>query len=180
MRCLLPELLQNSDVFEIALGGFGGPVTQAAQALEQALTISPRDEQGALVLADAVLAKACGWSRLLPVLAIGLRHADLRTEGQALGLACHDAVVAAAREILPLAADLARRAEHLLQVAPKLRAKASDAALSRFLSQDALAPSLALTDLMSDRAARRLCERLVALKAVREFTGRDSFRLYGL
>jgi hypothetical protein len=33
---------------------------------------------------------------------------------------------------------------------------------------------------MSDRAARRLCDRLVALGALRELTGRDSFRLYGV
>ena len=35
-------------------------------------------------------------------------------------------------------------------------------------------------DFMSDRAARRLCDRLVALGAVRELTGRDTFRLYGV
>ncbi|MCP1169857.1 DUF1403 family protein, partial [Limimaricola sp. ASW11-118] len=64
-------------------------------------------------------------------------------------------------------------------VAPKLRAKGADAAVEVFLAQDALAPT-ALTHLMSDRAARRLCDRLVALGALRELTGRDSFRLYGL
>ena len=45
-------------------------------------------------------------------------------------------------------------------------------------TRDALAPgALAF---MSDRAARRLCDRLVALGAVRELTGRDTFRLYGV
>tara|TARA_R100000687_G_scaffold77703_1_gene70407 strand:+ start:278 stop:397 length:120 start_codon:yes stop_codon:yes gene_type:complete len=33
---------------------------------------------------------------------------------------------------------------------------------------------------LSDRAARRLCDRLVDLGVVRELTGRDTFRLYGV
>ena len=48
-----------------------------------------------------------------------------------------------------------------------------------FLTWDSLAPS-ALTSLNSDRAARRFCDRLVELGAVRELTGRDTFRLYGV
>lgn len=78
-----------------------------------------------------------------------------------------------------MAADLARRAAHLNAVAPKLRAKGAEEAVALFLTRDAVA-STALTSLSSDRAARRFCDRLVELGAVRELTGRDSFRLYGI
>ena len=78
-----------------------------------------------------------------------------------------------------MAADLARRAEHLTAVAPKLRGKRAGEAVTLFLSRDAVAPA-ELTGLMSDRAARRLCDRLVSLGAVRELTRRDTFRLYGV
>ena len=61
---------------------------------------------------------------------------------------------------------------------PMLRAKAAGRAVEMFLSRDAVAPA-ALT-FLSERAARRLCDRLVDLGAVRELTGRDSFRLYGV
>jgi hypothetical protein len=67
----------------------------------------------------------------------------------------------------------------LRELAPKLRAKAAARAVDLFLSRDALAPA-ALAAIMSDRAARRLCDRLVDLGAVRELTGRDTFRLYGV
>ena len=75
--------------------------------------------------------------------------------------------------------ELARRVARLKAVAPKLRAKGSDEAVSKFLNCDAVAPT-ALTSLRSDRAARRFCDRLVDLGAVRELTGRDTFRLYGV
>ena len=80
---------------------------------------------------------------------------------------------------MALAADLTRRGARLRAVAPKLRAKGAPRAVELFLSCDALAPA-ALTGILSDRAARRLCDRLVDLGAVRELTGRDSFRLYGV
>jgi hypothetical protein len=106
----------------------------------------------------------------------GLKRADLRKRGDDLRLACHRALVSSAVEAVRLAADLARRAAHLKAVAPKLRAKAAGDAVEMFLTHDAVAPA-ALP--LPDRAARRLCDRLVDLGAVRELTGRDTFRLYG-
>lgn len=154
------------------------PVDRAAQVVEAVLTDHPRMEVAALILADAVLARSLGATYVLPLLALTLRPRDLRLRGDDLRLACHRAVVPAVGQALTLAGDLARAAARMQAVAPKLRAKAAGRAVDQFLSRDALAPA-ALT-FMSDRAARRLCDRLVALGAVRELTGRDTFRLYGV
>ncbi|MFN3662241.1 DUF1403 family protein [Yoonia sp.] len=155
----------------------GAPIARAAMVLEAVLTDLPRGEVPALILADAVLAQALGWDHLVPLLAPGLQRADLRKRGDELRLACHRAGAASALQAVRDAADLARRAAHLLAVAPKLRAKGAKDAVAMFLTQEAVAPA-ALP--LSDRAARRLCDRLVALGAVRELTGRETFRLYGL
>jgi hypothetical protein len=157
--------------------GKGAPVTRAAMALEAVLHEAPRAEEAALVLADAALAQALGWDHLVPLLAAGLKRADLRKHGGDLRLASHRALISSAIEAVRQAADLARRAAHLKAVAPKLRAKGAGDAVEMFLTRDALAPS-ALP--LPDRAARRLCDRLVELGAVRELTGRDTFRLYGV
>lgn len=157
--------------------GQGAPVARAAMVLETVLTEAPRADVAALILADAALAQAVGWEHLMPLLAPGLKRAGLRKQGDDLRLACHRALISSAVEALRLAADLARRTAHLKAVAPKLRAKGAGDAVEMFLTRDAVAPS-ALP--LPDRAARRLCDRLVELGAVRELTGRDTFRLYGL
>ena len=102
-------------------------------------------------------------------------------------LACHAAIAGSARDATRLVHDLARRAGRLRAVAPKLRAKGSDEAVRLFLTQDAVLPSLMLSPeikgtnvKMTDRAARRFCDRLVELGVVREMTGRSTFRLYGI
>lgn len=159
--------------------GQGAPVVRAAQALGAMLAGDPRAEVAALIHADTVLARAMGWDHPVPLIAAGLARRDLRRTGDDLRLACHVAIAARAAGTLRLAADLARRAARLRAVAPALRAKGAGQAVAMFLARDALAPA-ALTPVMSDRAARRLCDRLVSLGAVREITGRDSFRLYGL
>jgi len=157
--------------------GKGAPVTRAAMVLEALVRETPRADVAGLILADAVLAQALCWDRVVPLLAPGLKRADLRKQGDDLRLACHRALVSSAVEAVRLAADLARRTAHLKAVAPKLRAKGAGDAVEMLLSRDAVAPS-ALP--LPDRAARRLCDRLVDLGAVRELTGRDTFRLYGV
>lgn len=161
--------------------GQGAPVTRAAMVLEAVLTDAPRAdvdvEVAALILADAALAQALGWGHPVPLLAAGLKRGDLRKRDGDLRHACHRAVTASSIAAARLAADLARRAARLKAVAPKLRAKGAGRAVEMILNRDAVAPS-ALP--LPDRSARRLCDRLVELGAVRELTGRDTFRLYGL
>lgn len=154
------------------------PVDRAAQVIEAVLTDSPRGEIAALILADAALARSLGWTHVLPLLSLDLKARDLRLRGDELRLACYRAVGIGVRQALPLAGDLSRAAVRLRAVVPKLRAKGAERAVELVLSHDALAPSS--LDFMSDRAARRLCDRLVSLGAVREPTGRDTFRLYGV
>jgi hypothetical protein len=157
--------------------GHGAPVNRAAMVLETVLQEIPRADTPALILADVVLAQALGWDHVTPLLAAGLKRADLRKRGEDLRLACYRAVAISAIEASRLAAEHARRAAHLKAVAPKLRAKRAGDAVEMFLARDAVAPA-ALP--LPDRAARRLCDRLVELGAVRELTGRDTFRLYGV
>lgn len=168
----------------------GTPVAQAAQVLAGLLKKFPRQEAAALMLADVTLARAMRWDHVIPLLAAHLTRKDIRTIADGAGdpLMCGGrAMIAACDAALRLAADLSRRAEKLRSIAPKLRAKGSDEALNLFLSHDAVSPSGMLSPMimgtsqpMTDRAARRLCDRLVELGVVRELTGRATFRLYGV
>ena len=68
----------------------------------------------------------------------------------------------------------------LLAAQPKLRAKGAPAALAALLDDDSFSASSRIGGQISERGARRLFDRLVALGAIRELTGRATFRLYGL
>lgn len=176
----LHRALPNLEPAQIASwrdAALGAPVMRAARVLETVLNEAPRAEVPALILADAALAQALDRNHLVPLLAAGLRRSDLRKRGEDLRLACHRAVTASSIEAVRLAGDLMRRAARLKSVAPKLRAKAAGAAVEMFLTRDAVAPTVLP---LPDRAARRLCDRLLELDAIRELTGRDTFRLYGV
>ena len=165
----------------------GSPVALAAISLRRVITAFPREEAVAFLFADLALARALGWPHLIPLCAPYLKRKDLRAEPRELLFACHNAIAKAATDAVRMAHDLARRAARLQDIAPKLRAHGSDEAVQVFLSQDAILPATMLSPkihnsniAMSDRAARRLCDRLVELGVARELTGRGTFRLYGL
>ncbi|KAA3441903.1 hypothetical protein C7I87_33230 [Mesorhizobium sp. SARCC-RB16n] len=143
-------------------------------------------------LADALLAQRLGWTHAVPLL--GSEATVGKSSGRARLPVSIASVAAAASErpklllaaqaratvrAIDLFGDLDRRAEKLLAVAPKLRAKAAALVVGRLLSDDALVPSEKIAG-MSDRGLRRLFDRLVELGAVRELSGRPAFRVYGL
>lgn len=179
LRRALPATAPEQVTNGFNMTGLGAPIPRAASVLQTVLADTPRAHTTALILADAALARALGWSHVVPVLALGLKRGDLRKTDTDLCLACHCAVREAVAEGMRTAAELKRRAARLREVSPKLRAKGAEAAVELFLTREALAPT-GLTSLRSDRAARRFCDRLVDLGAVRELTGRETFRLYGV
>ena len=185
---LLPD--QVAEKMQNSKPSVGSPVAQAAQMLADVLEQFPRQEAAALMLADVTLAGAIGRERVLPLLAAHLTRKDIRAIADGQGDPVpyvHRAVIVACDGAIRRAADLSRRAARLRAVAPKLRAKGAAEALALFRSHDAVSPSGMLSPMikgtsfaMTDRAARRLCDRLVDLGAVRELTGRLTFRLYGV
>jgi len=77
------------------------------------------------------------------------------------------------------AAEIARRATRLETVTPKLRTKGAGEVIQMLLDDDAV-PGTLRTKKPVALASRRLFERLTELEAVRELSGRATFRLFGL
>ncbi|CCV09583.1 conserved hypothetical protein [Mesorhizobium metallidurans STM 2683] len=144
-------------------------------------------------LADALLAQRLGWAYAMPLLgaeaALGTSARPRRSTAGSVATSIETdperakgllaAQARAALRAIDLSAELERRADRLLAVAPKLRAKAADAVVEKLLSDDAIVASENIAG-MSDRGLRRLFDRLVELGAVRELSGRPAFRIYGL
>ncbi|MCB1743042.1 MAG: DUF1403 family protein [Gammaproteobacteria bacterium] len=167
-----------------------GPLSGCVAVLRAMLDVDDRAERAACLLSDIVLARALNWKHVLPVTAQRLTKAvlrDLTAAGQGADLAVQARILESIEAVIRPARDLARRAEALRAVAPKLRAKGSDAAVDLFLIEDAVVPASMLSPRirgtsipMTDRAARRFCDRLVELGVARELTGRSTFRLFGI
>jgi hypothetical protein len=167
-----------------------GPLAGCITVMRAVLKADDRAERTACMLSDIVLARTLNWTSLLPVTAQHLTKTMLReltNEGQGADLKIQTSLLISIEDTIRLARDIAARAAALRAVTPKLRAKGSKAAADLFLSEDAIGPSMMLSPTiqgtaiaMTDRAARRFCDRLVELGVARELTGRPTFRLYGL
>lgn len=179
------DALKDAIAFAVDhLKGEGSAVRAAAAVAATSLRLRPDSRPLALWLADAVLAARMNWPAPAPMLAAHIKRGDLRhaaahADGASPWLvACNLAYARGAAAAADLYADLARRADRLLAVAPKLRGKDADRMVQILLTEDAQAAGAGGT--ASDRSTRRLFERVVSLGVVRELTGRPTFRLYGL
>ena len=173
----------------------GDPVSAAANAAVFTFSAFPdapaaEAEILALWLFDLVLAIRLRWPRPLPLIAMKVLDPALRPPDggprprpgdAAWPNAAAGAIALAAAAALDLAEGLSRRAEVLRAVAPSLRSKPAPKIVGLLLAEDCVSPAeAARTAPMTGRAARRLFDRLVNLRAARELTGRPAFRLYGL
>ena len=165
--------------------GNDSAIVAASKVAAMVVARAPEAEATALWLADAVLALRLKWPAPVPLIAQYVKRMDLQVAAAGSGdapawlrICCH-AYARAAADAFDLHADLTRRAERLLAVAPKLRTKEAPALVVTLMSEDVLAAA-SVSRSMSDRSGRRFFDRLVSLGAVRELTGRPTFRLYGL
>lgn len=181
----LAEVLANA---EDLLSSLRPAPVLAAELAAEVYRARPDAELLAFWLADVVLAQKLCWPVPVPLLMgqvnaasfkVGEPRRRIRPGGEGWGRVVLIAYAQAAVEACDLGADLAKRAAQLLTVAPKLRAKGSSEVVKLLLDDDALSGSWSSAKL-SARGARRLFERLKDLGAVRELSGRPSFRLYGL
>lgn len=169
----------------------GRPAPFAAAAIaSRIVALSPAAELLAWWCADLVLAQKLRWPRPVPLLMTqvfapafrsGTRAAGtrIRPGGEEFERAVCLALAQGAAEACRVAGEIHRRAEQLFAVAPKLRAKGAGEVIQKLLDDDAVSGSLTAKNL-SRFGSRRLFERLQKFEAVRELSGRSSFRLYGL
>lgn len=140
-------------------------------------------------LADWAIAARLRWPFVVPLLVTQARGPAFRgPDGRGKKIrpgeerferALCVALALAAADACRLGSQIAPRAARLLAITPKLRAKGAGEVVQMLLDQDAV-PGTLQTEKLTRWGARRLFERLQTFNAVRELSGRSTFRLYGL
>ncbi|MGV8856324.1 MAG: DUF1403 family protein [Devosia sp.] len=181
----LAEVVANAE--DMVVSSRPAPVL-AAEIAAAVYRARPDAELLGFWLADMLLAQKLRWPIPVPLLMgqapspifkSGENRKRIRPGAEGWGRAVFLAYATAAAEACDLGVELAQRAAKLTAVAPKLRAKGSPDVVKLLLSDDAV-PASWSSQKLSARGARRLFDRLGELGAVRELSGRPTFRLYGL
>lgn len=176
------------DVARDEVRGRAPAPTVAARVAAAVMREDPKAELLAWWLADCALSWRMGWRHAVPILGPRI-HAHLlrsgpdgrrsRPDSNGFEQAVFIAAALGAAEACRLAANMAAQAERLRAAAPKLRSKAAGDVIDRLLGDDAV-PGALTTKTLSRWASRRLFDRLAELGAVRELSGRTTFRIFGL
>lgn len=123
---------------------------------------------------DYAVGRCLGWP--LPLYSLGLGRRDTPDPTHtSIALT----LLAGIDELVGLLRPLVAPAEALVAAGRQVRTRQAQAVIERILARDAVSAA-SLADLLPDRPARRLLQRLMDLGALRELSGRPLYRVYGL
>ncbi|WP_176084372.1 DUF1403 family protein [Martelella sp. HB161492] len=184
-----PQMIEAAtDLLDDTLQSASAPPVAAAELVRRWHESHPEAEVLAWGLADLVIANRLNWVHPVPLM-MTTRYSTVFRTGQGRGRlmpgepgfapAFVTALAEGAVTALRLAGEIERGAVRLGAARRRVRTKGADRIVTMLLGQDAV-PATVPSSGLSRWASARMFQRLEALGAVRELSGRSSFRIYGL